>query len=170
MRIQMLLSVLFLPVLFGCSPDVPPAEAPVDESAFHPALPADLTGVWKQVEVEAHDPVLDISGAWFSGWQFYWFNEPGEDRQFLRIFIQEGDEPVFDEIRESWEASPWQVYLTWVGDGQAVMTFPAQESAYPVSFSVNDEELVLTFFTAEGKPHFSRLLRRIPEATGATPR
>lgn len=161
MRIQILLSVLFLPVFYGCSPEAPPAVTPDEESVYRPALPADLTGVWKQVELEAHDPVLDISGAWFSGWQFYWFKEPEEDRQFLRIFIQEGEEPVFEEIRESWGDSPWQVYLTWSGDGQAVMTFPEQESEYLVRFTLKDEDLVLTFFTPEGKPHFSRLLERV---------
>ena len=185
MRPAIITSLFFLLFILGCSRDPEPI------TQFRPATPADLTGVWQQMTVQAYNPQMDLSDPWFSGSQIYWFKEAepveGEEpvKQFAKLIIQEGKEVAYEDIKDIWADSPWQVYLEWYPEGRTIMTFPQQQRKYPILITAYTEDfdtsdlpgdqleamksqipmkgdITFTYVNKEGQPQFFRLLRRVP--------
>ena len=173
-----LILTLFLAACGGKGPETKA------EPAFRPAVAADCVGIWKQVAVESQDPEMDLSDPWFSGHQFYWFQEFVDDKQMLKIIIREGEEASLEELMPIWEPTPWKVFLLWGTDGQTVFNFPDQNRKNPVliTFCTKDidtgqakqgtietlgdklpraGDLSLTFVDSEFKPVYYKLLRKV---------
>jgi len=151
---------------------------------FRPAEPGDLPGIWKQINVQSHDPELDLSDPWFTGSQYYWFKDPEANEQYVRIMIQTGEGQPLEEFLPTWKESPWQVNLVWGGNGETLMRFPVQNKRYPIVFTYYTEDfdtssfpkervealegklpmkgdITLTYLNPQAKPQYFRLLRKV---------
>lgn len=169
--LPILFFAVFLPVAQGGEP-------------MRPAQPEDLPGIWKQVTVQSHDPGLDLSDPWFSGTQYYWFRDPGDKKQDVRILIQTGEGKPLKDMLPTWKEAPWRVQLTWGENGETSMHFPVQEKSYPIVFTYYTQDfdtsafpeerlealkgklpekgdVTLTYLTPEGNPHYFRLFRKV---------